>query len=139
MIELDNQTTLDIDEEMLNNIASNYTDKEIELVITSKEEMQKINKLHRKIDDTTDVLSFPFEDTNIPLLGSIVISSWHIDTFSKELGHTQNDELALLFTHGLLHLMGFDHEVDDGEMRDEELKIIKEFTLPKSLIVRTQG
>jgi probable rRNA maturation factor len=44
-----------------------------------------------------------------------------------------------LFIHGLLHLLGFDHEVDKGEMRQEEKKLIEKFKLPLSLIVRTIG
>ncbi len=139
MIELDNKTSLNIDKSLLNEIALTLTNKEIELIITSNDEMQEINKLHRNINSSTDVLSFPYEDIHMGLLGSIVISSWHVENISKDLGHSANDELALLFIHGLLHLLGFDHEVDNGEMREEELKIIKKFNLPKSLIVRTQG
>jgi len=139
MIEFDNRTSLDIDEKLLNTIASGLTDKEIELIITTKDEIQEINKEHRDIDASTDVLSFPYEDMPMTPLGSIVISEWHVTTLSKELGHSHGDELTLLFIHGLLHLLGFDHEVDDGEMREEESRLIKEFNLPKSLIIRTQG
>ncbi|WP_373035359.1 rRNA maturation RNase YbeY [Sulfurimonas sp.] len=139
MIELDNRTSLDVDEQFLNKIALTLTDKEIELIITSKDEIKDINKEHRDIDAPTDVLSFPYEDMPMSPLGSIVVSSWHVKELSKELGHTENDELALLFIHGLLHLLGFDHEVDNGEMREEEAKLIEEFNLPKSLIIRTQG
>lgn len=139
MIELDNRTSLNVDEQFLNKIALTLTDKEIELIITSKDEIKDINKEHRDIDAPTDVLSFPYEDMPMSPLGSIVVSSWHVKELSKELGHTENDELALLFIHGLLHLLGFDHEVDNGEMRKEEAKLIEEFSLPKSLIIRTQG
>ena len=139
MIELDNRTPLNIDEEFLNKIASTLTDKEIELIITSKDEIQEINKQHRDIDSPTDVLSFPYEDMPMSPLGSIVISSSHVEAVSKELGHAQVDELALLFIHGLLHLLDYDHEVDNGQMREEEARLIKEFNLPKSLIIRTQG
>ena len=139
MIELDNRTSLNVDEQFLNKIASSLTDKEIELIITSKDEIKEINKEHRNIDAPTDVLSFPYEDMPMSPLGSIVISSWHVEELSKELGHTQDDELALLFVHGLLHLLGYDHEVDNGEMREEGARLIKEFNLPKSLIIRTQG
>lgn len=139
MIELDNRTSLNIDEQFLEKIASTLTNKEIELIITNKDEIKEINKEHRNIDSPTDVLSFPYEDMPMGPLGSIVISSEYVEKVSKELGHTQNDELALLFIHGLLHLLEFDHEVDNGEMREEEAKLIKEFNLPKSLITRTQG
>ena len=139
MIELDNRTPLKINTNILNDIASSLTDKEIELIITNNEEIREINKEYRGIDKDTDVLSFPYEDMPMAPLGSIVISSWHVETNAQELSHSTDDELALLFIHGLLHLLGYDHEVDNGEMREKEKDLIKEFNLPKSLIVRTQG
>ncbi len=139
MIELDNKTSLEVNEPFLNSIAKTLTNKEIELIITSNEEIQKLNKAHRNIDKSTDVLSFPYEEMPMSPLGSIVISSSYVKDKAKELGHKNSDELSLLFIHGLLHLVGFDHEVDSGEMRDEEAKLIEKFNLPKSLIIRTQG
>jgi len=139
MIELENNTSLNIDEDLLNKIASSLTDKEIELIITSDEDIKELNYKHRAIDKSTDVLSFPYEDMPMAPLGSIVISDSHVIQKAKELGHTEDNELALLFIHGLLHLLGYDHEVDNGEMRQEEKNIIEKFSLPKSLIIRTQG
>jgi len=72
-------------------------------------------------------------------LGSIVISENFVQQKAQELKHTQENELTLLFIHGLLHLLGFDHETDSGQMREEEARLIQEFNLPTSLIVRTQG
>jgi len=139
MIELDNRTSLQINESLLNTIASAISAREIELIITTNEEIREINNAHRNIDKDTDVLSFPFEDMPMAPLGSIVISSWHVQIKAQELGHTTDDELTLLFIHGILHLLGFDHEVDNGEMREEEAKLIKKFNLPQSLIIRTEG
>ena len=139
MIELDNRTTLEIDEKLLNSIAQKFSDKEIELIITTQEEIQEVNKEYRGIDKATDVLSFPYEDMPMSPLGSIVISQWHVESVARELGHSSSDELTLLFIHGLLHLLGFDHEVDNGEMREAEKKLITELNLPQSLIIRTQG
>lgn len=139
MIDLDNRTSLEVDEIFLNSIAKTISEKEIELIITSNKEIQAINKEHRNIDKPTDVLSFPYDDMPMSPLGSIVISSEFVQLKAEELGHTTDNELALLFIHGLLHLIGFDHEVDNGEMREEEERFINEFNLPKSLIVRTQG
>jgi len=139
MIELDNRTSLEVNEKLLNDICKSTTEKDLELIITTDDEMQVINKEHRNIDKSTDVLSFPYEDMPMSPLGSIVISAWHVETKAKEFGHTTDDEFTLLFIHGLLHLLGFDHEVDNGEMREEEEKLITKFKLPKSLIVRTQG
>lgn len=139
MIELDNRTTLEVDEPLLKKIANTLTDKEIELIITNNSEIQEINKAYRAIDKPTDVLSFPYEEMPMSPLGSIVISEEFVKEKATELGHTISNEMTLLFIHGLLHLLGFDHEVDKGEMRDKEESLIKEFDLPTSLIVRTQG
>jgi len=139
MIELDNRTSLEVNEIFLNDIASTLTSKEIELIITTNEEIKNINLEHRNIDKDTDVLSFPYEDAPFFPLGSIVISVDHIKSKSKEYGHKRSDELSLLFIHGLLHILGYDHEVDNGEMREKEKGLIVKFDLPKSLIIRTQG
>jgi probable rRNA maturation factor len=139
MIELDNRTKLTIDEDFLNSIAKSLSKKDIELIITTQDEIQGINNEFRGINKSTDVLSFPYEDIPMGPLGSIVISSWHVEIKAKELGHTKRDEIALLFIHGVLHLLGYDHEVDNGEMRKEEQKLIEKFNLPKSLIVRNNG
>lgn len=139
MIELDNKTTLDINTFFLQSIADSLTDKEIELIIIQNEEIQAINAQQRNIDKATDVLSFPYEEMPMSPLGSIVISENFVTEKAEELGHTKSEELALLFIHGLLHLLGFDHEVDNGEMREKEKSIIEMFSLPKSLIVRNQG
>ena len=76
-----------------------------------------------------------FEFDNMPL-GSIVISVDYVEEKAKEYGHTFNEEFNLLFIHGLLHLLGFDHEIDNGEHRAKEEELIKSFNLPDSLIVR---
>jgi probable rRNA maturation factor len=139
MIEFDNRTILDIDIRVATQIADFLSTKDIELIITDNKEMQEINKEHRGIDKDTDVLSFPYEDVPMCPLGSIVISWEHIQAKAKELGHSTNDEFLLLFIHGLLHLLGYDHEVDTGEMREKEAELIQKYNLPKSLIIRTQG
>ena len=139
MIELDNRTSLPVHEPLFNSIANALTDKEIELIITDNSHMQEINKSTRGFDKPTDVLSFPYEEMPMTPLGSIVISKDFVQEKAKELGHTEEDEMSLLFIHGLLHLLGFDHEVDNGEMREKEASLIGEFNLPMSLIVRTEG
>ncbi|MCD6258761.1 MAG: rRNA maturation RNase YbeY [Helicobacteraceae bacterium] len=139
MIELDNRTSLLFDTALLDSIAAKLSDKEIELIITTNDEIQEINKQTRGIDKSTDVLSFPYEEMPMSPLGSIMISAEHVEQKAQELGHTNTDEIALLFIHGMLHLLGFDHEVDSGEMRQEEERLIKAFDLPESLIIRTQG
>jgi len=139
MIELDNKTKFLIDEDTLNVIASSLTNKNIELIVTNDKEIKEINKQCRNIDKATDVLSFPYEEMPMTPLGSIVISFDHVELFANKLTHSNDDEFNLLFIHGLLHLLGYDHEVDNGEMRQEEERLITKFNLPKSLIIRTQG
>jgi len=143
MIDLDNQTTLSFALAPLEEIASTLSTKEVELIITNDEAMKALNTEHRGKETSTDVLSFPmdapFTEQSIfgMPLGSIVISEEYVKAKAKELGHTIQDELSLLFIHGMLHLLGFDHEADDGEMRQREETLIQQFNLPKSLIVRT--
>jgi probable rRNA maturation factor len=139
MIDIDNHTDYKIDEDFLNSILTSLSTKEIELIITSNDTIQKINKEYRNIDKATDVLSFPYEDMPMAPLGSIVISLDYVIEKAQELGHEKDAEFSLLFIHGLLHLLGYDHEVDNGEMRQKEEELIKKFNLPKSLIVRTEG
>ena len=139
MIELDNRTNLTVDTSLLQSISDTLTKKEIELIITTSNEIQSINAEYRNIDKATDVLSFPYEEMPMAPLGSIVISEDFVKEKAKDFGHSELDELTLLFIHGLLHLLGYDHEVDSGEMREKELSLIEEFNLPTSLIVRTQG
>ena len=143
IIDLENQTSLPVDIDELEKIAQSLTSKEIELVITDNETIQELNQEHRDRDKPTDVLSFPMD---VPFteqsifgmpLGSIVVSADLVREKADEFGHSTQDELSLLFIHGLLHLLGFDHETDDGEMRTREKEIIEAFDLPSSLIIRT--
>jgi len=137
MIDLDNSTQFEIDITNLEKITNSLTKKDIELLVVKNDEIKQLNKEHRNIDKATDVLSFPmdFDMPNMPL-GSIVISTDFVEEKAKEYGHSFNDEFSLLFIHGILHLLGFDHEVDTGEHRSKEEELIKEFNLPDSLIVR---
>ena len=143
IIDLENQTSLPVNIDGLEKIAQSLTTKEIELIITDNKTIQELNKEHREKDKPTDVLSFPmdapFAEQSIfgMPLGSIVISADFVRQKADELGHSEQDELSLLFIHGLLHLLGFDHEVDGGEMRSREKEILEAFDLPSSLIVRT--
>jgi len=139
IIDLDNQTALHIDLDALEKIARSLTDREIELIVTDNDTIAALNQEYRSKDTPTDVLSFPMENAvaNMPL-GSIVISADFVQEKAKELGHGEQDEFSLLFIHGLLHLLGYDHETDHGEMRKKEKEMIEKFGLPSSLIVRTE-
>jgi probable rRNA maturation factor len=141
LLQIDNQTDFEIEcVDLLSSIALAQTDKIIELVFTDNDTIASINAEFRDKPTPTDVLSFPLdgEMEHMPL-GSIVISTDRVIDKSTELGHSVDDELVLLFVHGLLHLLGYDHETDSGEMRAKERDIVQQFALPDSLIVRTKG
>jgi probable rRNA maturation factor len=110
--------------------------KDIELLIVDDEKIKELNLEHRGQDKPTDVLSFPLENNFGGFIGSVVISYETAKRAADELGHGLDDEMRLLFIHGLLHLLGFDHEVDDGQMRARESEIVSLFGLPNSLIIR---
>ncbi|MGK0256230.1 MAG: putative rRNA maturation factor [Arcobacteraceae bacterium] len=136
-IVFDNNTEYKIDLSLVDTIALSLSSKEIELVFTSNNEMQEINLNSRGIDKPTDVLSFPYEEMpNVPL-GSIVISADFVKEKANLYNHSFQDEFTLLFIHGILHLLGFDHEIDNGEHRKKEEELIIKYNLPKSLIIRT--
>ena len=135
-INFENHTSYNIDLDFLKQIASKVISKEIELIICDNSYIQEINHEYRNIDKPTDVLSFPYEDMPYTPLGSIVISVDFVKEKSKLYKHSFDEELSLLFIHGLLHLVGYDHEKDKGEHRSKEEELIKEFNLPNSLIVR---
>lgn len=134
---LDNQTKHEIDLKFLEKIALTISEKDIELIICHNDYIQNINLEFRDKNTPTDVLSFPYEDMPLMPLGSIVISVDFVQNKAEQYNHKFDEELALLFIHGLLHLVGFDHEVDSGEHREKEEELIKKFNLPNSLIVRT--
>ena len=132
----DNQTDLNLDLTLVQQIASELTSKEIELLIVNEQTIQTYNKRFRNIDKPTDVLSFPYENMPNAPLGSIVICDMFILNGAKKFNHSINDEFTLLFIHGLLHLLGYDHEVDNGQHRQKENELINQYNLPKSLIIR---
>lgn len=138
MIVLDDRYGYDTNLEQLESIKERLTQKEIELIFVKNDEMLQINKEFRDIKSPTDVLSFPLLDMPNCPLGTIVINIDKVKEVSLELGHRRDDELKLLFIHGFLHLLGFDHEKDSGEMLRKERELIKELKLPKSLILRSE-
>ncbi|PZT49133.1 rRNA maturation RNase YbeY [Helicobacter valdiviensis] len=120
--------------EMAQNL--NISLKKCELIILDNKAMQEINKTYRNIDKPTDVLSFPLECEFSLLFGSIIISIDYAKEVSNMLHHSLEEEIYLLFIHGFLHLVGYDHEKDQGEQRAKEEEFIKLFNLPSSLITR---
>ncbi len=139
MLNIENDTKLNINHKALERISSTLTSREIDLTICYNPTIQHYNREYRGKDTPTDVLSFPIDSQfeHMPL-GAIVISADYVKDKAQLFGHRCEDELSLLFIHGLLHLLGYDHEVDNGEMRAKEEALIKNFNLPNSLIVRTE-
>lgn len=132
----ENNTPHKIDLSLANQIAKDLNAGEIELIFTDNSEIQEINLTSRAFDKPTDVLSFPYESMPNTPIGSIIISYEFVEKYSKEYAHSFEDEFNLLFIHGLLHLLGFDHEVDNGEHREKEKELIEKYNLPQSLIIR---
>ena len=137
MIDFENQTDLLVELSELEEIAHNVTNREIELIIVNNETIKNINFEYREKNEATDVLRFPFDGdfAHLPL-GTIIISKDFVTEKAKEYNHSNNDEIKLLFIHGLLHLLGYDHEIDNGEHREKEEELINKYNLPSSLIVR---
>jgi len=136
IIEFENQTSKDISLDVLQTITKEFTSKDVEFILCNNDYIQEINNQFRSKNTPTDVLSFPYDDMPFTPLGSIVISIDFVEEKSKLYNHSFEDELTLLYIHGLLHLLGYDHEVDNGEHRDKEEELIKKYGLPNSLIVR---
>ncbi|MDD3467207.1 MAG: rRNA maturation RNase YbeY [Campylobacterales bacterium] len=137
MIDFENRTNAQIKQEIFEEIKCVVAgSKMFELIVVDDNEMQQINLEHRGLDKTTDVLSFPIKESKTHFIGSIIISIDTAERVAKEMGHTLDEELKILFIHGLLHLLGFDHETDNGQMRQEEAKIASKIGLKESLLSR---
>jgi probable rRNA maturation factor len=102
---------------------------EVYLVLTGDQTIRELNQRFRDIDRATDVLSFPDGD-ELPsgkrFLGEIVISLDSARHQAETLGHGEVRELCELALHGTLHLLGYDHLRDQGEMNDIEMKLRRE-------------
>ena len=120
-----NNTNLTVEKSLFTEILKHFSeDNTVELLLTNNKEIQTLNKRFRHIDKPTDVLSFPLNDPN--LLGQIVISVDKAKTQAKELNQSLEEELKFLFTHGILHLHGYDHKTPKEEeiMLKETYKIL---------------
>ncbi|MCX4360241.1 rRNA maturation RNase YbeY [Mucispirillum schaedleri] len=113
-------------ESVFNELDMSSNEYEISLLITDDETIRKYNKEYRNKDRATDVLSFPMEDDII--LGDVAISFETAKRQSEEAEINIDREVAFLFIHGLLHLLGYDHETsqeDEEEMFALQEKILK--------------
>ena len=93
------------------------------IAFVSDKKIRELNRQFRGIDKATDVLSFPEDGPDESNLGDIAISTETAAAQAKENGLSFDDEIAQLILHGLLHLSGYDHETDNGEMNRLELRL----------------
>lgn len=98
------------------------------VVLVSDAAMKRYNSTYAGKDRPTDVLSFPAGDSegDEPYLGDIIIS---VETADAQRSASLDDEIRILCLHGILHLMGYDHECDGGEMNSREVALRKRFGL----------
>lgn len=119
---------------------------DVYITLTNNEEIHKINKEYRDVDRPTDVLSFPMyerdeiaglkNDTNDEIekiLGDIIVSIEKVREQAEEYGHSFERELAYLVTHGMLHLLGYDHMIEEEKavMRKREEEILETLNITR--------
>jgi probable rRNA maturation factor len=109
----------------------------VNVLLTSSAEMKSLNRRFRGKDQPTDVLSFP-ADPNVQkqVAGEIAISAEIATRNARELGHSPAEEVKILVLHGVLHLRGYDHECDNGQMARRETRLRAKLHLPLGLIER---
>ena len=108
-------------------------------VISHDRELRRLNRIFRRRDYATDVLSFPaLPDSPQAELGEIVISTERATAQARDFGHHRIEELRILMLHGILHLAGMDHERDNGEMARVEAHWRAKLGLPAALTERVE-
>jgi probable rRNA maturation factor len=107
----------------------------VSIALVSDQRVRALNRRYRGIDRPTDVLSFPSQNVN-DFLGDIVIARGVARRQARALGHPESTELKVLALHGLLHLLGYDHERDGGAMARLERKLRRRGRLREGLIER---
>ncbi|HEU5458490.1 MAG TPA: rRNA maturation RNase YbeY [Terracidiphilus sp.] len=110
---------------------------EVTVFVTTDKTIRKLNGQFRGLDKATDVLSFPAGGpASAETAGDLAISSQTALRQAREQGHSLSVEIKVLMLHGLLHLAGFDHETDDGQMARRERLLRARLGLPQGLIER---
>jgi probable rRNA maturation factor len=108
----------------------------VTILITGNRDLKAFNARFNKKRQATDVLSFPAPGFAPDFAGDIAISADIAARNARALGHSAADELRVLILHGILHLAGYDHERDGGEMARKELIFRRQLVLPAALIER---
>ncbi len=124
--------------------AGSVDNYEVSVLITDNEEIRSLNNKYRNVDTDTDVLSFPlfeendeneeplfFNETEEIVLGDIVISGERALEQSVDFGHSFLREMSYLLVHGILHLLGYDHETEEDKknMRLMEEQILRKLDI----------
>ena len=127
-VEVDNRTSQHPNEAALAALVDRVlddqgaTDAEVAIILVDPEPMRVLNREYRAKDEVTDVLAFPIDErdelpSGMPrLLGDVVICLDRCTEQAAEQGNSPGAELVVLAVHGVLHLLGYDHETDDGAM-----------------------
>jgi len=126
MVEINNLTGFKFDKKILEKLAEDVlsgekkagTDLSITFVVPK--EIQKLNKKYRKIDKPTDVLSFAYADS-----GEIIICPQAVKNNAGEFGENFKSEMARVFIHGILHVLGYDHGKKDDKMIKKQERYLK--------------
>ena len=117
---------------------------EISVKFVDDDEIHKLNKQYRNVDNSTDVLSFPIgengvydinKDTGAQMLGDIVISMPHAVEQAERYGHSLQREIGFLTVHSMLHLLGYDHEgggLESVRMREKEETVLTQLGLQRN-------
>lgn len=115
-------------------------EKKLSLILTDDDTVRKLNHKYRSLNETTDVLSFSFQEDGRFIsppgakahLGEIVVSYPQAESQALEAGHTVEKEVTMLIVHGVLHILGYDHELPEQAsiMQDRERTILAQITSP---------
>jgi probable rRNA maturation factor len=123
---------------------------EVHVLLADDATLKRLNKTFRGKNKATDVLSFPAGDASVGdssvlagngsgVAGDLAISLETAARQAEQFGHSLRDEVRVLLLHGVLHLAGFDHEADAGEMAAREAELRRELRVTTSLIARVSG
>jgi probable rRNA maturation factor len=124
MVEINNQTKNKINIVLVKSVTEKFLQKhklnkkEVSIAFVGDKEISKLNRIYRKIDKATDVLSFSGEGD---FLGEIVIDYAQIKRQAKEFKKSVSEELIFILVHGLLHLVGYDDRTEKGRVKMIEL------------------
>jgi probable rRNA maturation factor len=112
---------------------------DVSVLLTGDRHIRRLNRQFRRKDKPTDVLSFPAPEIpgRATVAGDLAISVETADRQARELGHPLAREVQVLILHGLLHLAGYDHEQDSGQMARREASLRRRLGLSQGLIERS--